>query len=184
MKFGIFTLVGVWKKEMEPTEGGAACALLSSALGLGGCSRWGDGSCVWDQRLDRQSSPGLVLLGEMMYLFALPYSHDSVLTPEPLCRVTWDETKANVFCPRLPLHLSGGRPVLLAQGSQSHCCGYHQAISSSSFAGCRLRVLQPYWAVNLKQVGTTCFFNPLCYSCKIHPRWLVKSSFEICFRLL
>lgn len=89
-------------------------------LGWGGCCKWGDGSRVWDQRLDRQSGPGRVLLGEMMYLFVLPYSHDSGPTPEPLRLVTWDETKANVFCPRLPLHLSGGRPVLLAQGSQSH----------------------------------------------------------------
>lgn len=181
-------LVGVWKKEMEPIEGGAACALhwVGGLLQM----RWWK-RCLGPEARQavRQSGPALVLLWEMMCLFALPYSHDSVLTPEPLGLVTWDETKANVFCPRLPQRLSGGRPVLLAQGSQSHCRGYHQAISSSSFAGCRLRVLHPYWAVNLKQtVGTTCFFNPLCFkfrikcpSCKIHLRWLVKCSVAMRF---
>lgn len=105
----------------------------------------------------RQPGAGPVLCGELMYLLALPYSHNSGPTSEPPCLVKREETKANV-CPPPPVSTTPllGRTVSFTSGSQSHCDGYHQAIATSSF--CRL--LDPCRAENQQQ---TFIFN-LCAS--------------------
>lgn len=52
-----------------------------------------------------QPDPGPVLRGEMSYLLALPYSHDSAPTSEPL-RLLTRGGGARANYPRLELHLS------------------------------------------------------------------------------
>lgn len=84
--------------------------------------------------------PDRGLLGGLMYLLALPYSHDSVPTPEPVCLVTWDETKPNVCCPRLPLHLSREglyySPRAVNHSAVDTIRQFHQAHLQAAGRGC------------------------------------------------
>lgn len=95
----------------------AAHELLEAVSGTGG-------------QTTSQSDPGPILHGEMLYLVALPYSHDSAPTSEPLRLVTWGG-RGPGYLPPGSSYTSPGKARIIHRG------GYHQTISSASFESWR-----------------------------------------------
>lgn len=154
------------------------CTARSSAFGSGLQRRWWK-LCLGPEA--RQPDHSLVLLGELIYLLVLPYSHDSVPTPEPVCLVTWDETKANVCCPRLPLHLSREglyySPRAVNHSAVDTIRQFHQAHLQAAGWGAELHTEQKTGSrlISFYFQPAVCFkFIIKCHSCKIHSQWLVK----------
>lgn len=148
------------------------CTARSSAFGSGLQRRWWK-LCLGPEA--RQPDHSLVLLGELIYLLVLPYSHDSVPTPEPVCLVTWDETKANVCCPRLPLHLSREglyySPRAVNHSAVDTIRQFHQAHLQAAGWGAELHTEQKTGSrlISFYFQPAVCFkFIIKCHSCKIH----------------